>query len=338
MKSTFPGLFLGGDARRGWTAILLGCALALAAAAPRAALAQAFPAKPIRIIVPFGAGGIADITARAVAQRMSESLGQPIVVDNRPGAGGVVAAKAVAAAEPDGYTLLLMSNGTAVSAGLFKSLPYDTVKDFAPISTLGFFDIALVARSDSRFASLGEFLRFARANPGKANIGTINIGSTQNLAGELFKASAGLDAQIVPFNGTPALLSAVLGGSVDVAIEILGPVMPQVAAGSMRVLALMGDKRREALPGVPTVQESGIASFNVASWNALAAPARTPPEVVALLGREVHAAVNAPAVKARLAELGVEARSSTPEQAQELLAREIKRWSDVITRAGIERQ
>lgn len=313
-------------------------ALALLAVASPGAWAQGFPAKPIRIVVPFGAGGIADFTARAVAQKMSESLRQPIVVENRPGAGGVVASKAVAAAEPDGYTLLLMSNGSAVSAGLFKSLPYDTVKDFAPISTLGFFDIALVTKSDSRFATLGEFLQFARANPGKANIGTINIGSTQNLAGELFKASAGLDAQIVPFNGTPALMSAVLGGSVDVAIEILGPVMPQVAARSMRVLALMGDKRREAMPGVPTVQESGIASFNVASWNALAAPARTPRDIVALLSREVHAAVNDPAVKARLAQLGVEARSSTPEEAQELLASEIRRWSDVIARAGIERQ
>jgi tripartite-type tricarboxylate transporter receptor subunit TctC len=318
-------------------ALLLGAALALLAA-PSGAWAQAYPARPIRIVVPFGAGGIADFTARAVAQKMSESLRQPIVIENRPGAGGVVAAKAVAAAEPDGYTLLLMSNGTAVSAGLFRSLPYDTVKDFAPISTLGFFDIALVAKGDSRFATLGDFLRFARDNPGKSNIGTINIGSTQHLAGELFRSSAGLDTQIVPFNGTPALMAAVLGGSVDVAIEILGPVMPQVAARSMRVLAVMGDKRREDMRDVPTVQESGIAGFNVASWNALAAPARTPPEIVTLLSREVHAALNAPAVKARLAELGVEARSSTPDEARELLVREIRRWTDVIARAGIEKQ
>ncbi|HEX7465040.1 MAG TPA: tripartite tricarboxylate transporter substrate-binding protein, partial [Usitatibacter sp.] len=175
-------------------------------------------------------------------------------------------------------------------------------------------------------------------NPGKANIGTVNIGSTQNLAGELFKASAGVDAQIVPFNGTPALMSAVLGGSVDVAIEILGPVMPQVAAKSMRVLALMGDKRREGLPGVPTVQESGIANFSVSSWNALAAPARTPPDIVAYLSREAHAAVNSPAVKARLAELGVDARSSTPQEARALLTSEMRRWADVIDKAGIEKQ
>ncbi|MGZ5033334.1 MAG: Bug family tripartite tricarboxylate transporter substrate binding protein [Usitatibacter sp.] len=318
--------------------VVLAAALTLLVLGSPLAWAQSYPTKPIRIIVPFGAGGIADYTARAVAQKMSESLRQPVVIENRPGAGGIVASQAVATAEPDGHTLLLMSNGNAVSAGLFKSLPYDTVKDFAPISTLGFFDIALVTKSDSRFATLGEFLHFTRANPGKANIGTINIGSTQNLAGELFKSSAGVDAQIVPFNGTPALMSAVLVGSVDVAVEILGPVMPQVAARSMRVLALMGDKRRDGMPDVPTVQESGIANFNVASWNALAAPARTPRDIIALLNREVQAAVNAPAVKARLAELGVEARSSTPEHAQELLASEIMRWTDVIARAGIERQ
>lgn len=319
-------------------AVVLGAALTLQVLGSPFAWAQSYPTKPIRIIVPFGAGGIADFTARAVAQKMSESLRQPVVIENRPGAGGIVASQAVATAEPDGHTLLLMSNGNAVSAGLFKSLPYDTVKDLAPISTLGFFDIAIVTRSNSPFRSLGDLFRFARANPGKLNIGTINIGSTQNLAAELFKGSAALDAQVVPFNGTPALMSAVLGGSVDVAVEILGPVMPQVAGKSMRVLALMGDKRREAMPDVPTVQESGIEKFNVSSWNALAAPANTPREIVALLSREVQSAVSSPPVKARLAELGVEARASTPEQAQELLASEIRRWSDVIAKAGIEKQ
>ena len=302
------------------------------------ALAQAFPTKPIRIIVPFGAGGIADITARTVAQRMSETLGQQVLVDNRPSAGGIVASEAVANALPDGYTLLLMSNGTAVSAGLFKALPFDPVKDFATVSTLGFFDIALVTGTESRFKTLSELIAFARANPGKLNIGTINVGSTQNLAGELFKSSAGIDAQIVPFKGTPALITALRGGEIDIAVEILGPVMAQISAKAVRVLAVMGDKRFEGLPEVPTVREAGIANFNVASWNALAAPAKTPREVIARLNREVAAAVNSPAVKQRLKELGVDARAGTPEQLNELLVGEIKRWTEVINRAKIEKQ
>jgi tripartite-type tricarboxylate transporter receptor subunit TctC len=318
---------------------MLGSAMLLAASlhAP-AALADAYPSRPIRVIVPFGAGGIADFTVRTVAQKMSESLGQPMVIENRPSAGGVIATQAVAKAEPDGYTLLLMSNGNAVSVGLFKSLPFDTVKDLAPISTLGFFDMAVITRADSRFKSLRELLSFAREQPGKLNIGTINIGSTQNLAGELFKSRAGIDAQVVPFGGTPSLVSALLGGSIDAAVEILGPVMPQVAGKTVRVLAVMGPKRRDSVPDVPTVMESGIADFSVASWNALAAPARTPGEIVARLNKEINAALASADVKARLAELGVEARGGTPGEARELLASEIRRWSDVITRAGIERQ
>jgi tripartite-type tricarboxylate transporter receptor subunit TctC len=302
------------------------------------ALAETYPSKPIRIIVPFGAGGIADFTVRTVAQKMGESLGQPMVIENRPSAGGVIATQAVARAEPDGYTLLLMSNGNAVSAGLFKSLPFDTVKDLAPISTLGFFDIAVITRADSPFKSLQELLAFARAHPGKLNIGTINVGSTQNLAGELFKSRAAIEVQVVPFGGTPALTAALLGGSVDAAVEILGPVMPQVTGKSVRVLALMGAKRSAALPDVPTVMEGGIADFNVASWNALAAPARTPGEIVARLNREINAAVSSPDVRARLAELGVEARAGTPAEARELLASEIRRWSEVIDKAGIAKQ
>ena len=312
--------------------------LVLVAAAACARAADSYPSKPIRIVVPFGAGGIADLTARTVADKMGESLRQPVVIENRPGAGGVVATQSVARAEPDGYTLLLMSNGNAVSVGLFKSLPFDTVNDFVPISTLGFFDLVIVTRADSPLRSLREVIAAARERPGKLNVGTINIGSTQNLAAELFKSRAGLDVQIVPFNGTPALVAAVLGGSVDAGVEILGPVRPQIAANKLRALAVMGSKRRADLPDVPTVSESGLADFDVASWNALAAPAHTPADVIARLNREVNAAVASQEVKAKLAELGVEARASSPESARALLTSEIRRWSEVIRAAGIERQ
>ena len=300
--------------------------------------AQTFPSKPIRIVVPFGAGGVADLTARTVAQKLSEALGQPVVIDNKPGAGGVVAGDAVAKAEPDGHTLLLMSNGTAVSAGLFKALPFDTTRDFAPVSTLGFFDLAIVVPADSKFKTLGDLLAFAKANPGKLNLGTINIGSTQNLAAELFKTVAGIDLQIVPYNGSPAVVTALRGGQVEAAIEILAPLLPQINAKAVRALAVTGAKRVAVLPDVPTAKESGLPTFVASSWNALAAPAKTPKGVIARLNKDVVAALNAPDVKKRLHDQNVEAQSSSPEQASELLASEIKRWGDVIVRAKIPQQ
>ena len=300
--------------------------------------AQTFPSKPVRIIVPFGAGGVADLTARTVGQKLSESLGQPVVIENKPGAGGIVAGEAVAKAEPDGHTLLLMSNGTAVSAGMFKSLPFDPVKDFTPISTLGFFDIAIVTPAESRFKTLAELLAFAKANPGKLNLGTINIGSTQNLAAELFQTTSGTDMQIVPFNGTPAVVTALRGGQIDAAVEILGPILPQINAKALRALAVTGEKRAVVLPDVPTAKESGLPTFVASSWNALAAPAKTPKDVVARLHKEIAAALNSPDVKKKLADLNVDAYSSTPEQASELLSSEIKRWGAVIVRAKIPQQ
>lgn len=302
------------------------------------ATAQTFPTKPIRIVVPFGAGGVADLTARTVAQKLSESLGQAVVIDNKPGAGGVAAGEAVAKAEPDGHTLLLMSNGTAVSTSMFKSLPFNTARDFTPVSTLGFFDIAVITPADSKFKTLGELLAFAKANPGKLNLGSINIGSTQNLAAELFKSTSGADMQIVPFNGTPEVVTALRGGQIDAAVEILGPILPQIKANALRALAVTGEKRAAVLPEVPTAKESGLPTFVAASWNALAAPAKTPSSVIARLNKDITAALNSSDVKEKLAGLNVEARASTPEQAAALLASETKRWGDVIVRAKIPTQ
>jgi len=316
----------------------LNAAAVLAAFLPGLARAQAFPSKPIRIVVPFGAGGIADLTARVVAQKLGEGLRQSVIVDNKPGAGGIVAGEAVAKAAPDGHTLLLMSNGTAVSAGLFKSLPFDAQKDFAPVAILGFFDLALISTANGRFQSLPEMLAYAKANPGKLNVATINIGSTQHLTAELLKTSAGVDFQVVPFNGSPAVITALRGGQVDVAVEILGPMMGQIAAKTLRPLAVMGAKRAPGLPNVPTVQEGGVAGFNVASWNALAAPANTPPEVIALLNREIGKALASPDLRKQLAELHVAPAGGPPGDLRELLASETKRWSDVITRAKVPRQ
>jgi len=295
-----------------------------------------FPERPIMLLVPFAPGGIADLTARAVAEHMGKSLGQPVVVENKPSAGSIVASQAVASARPDGHTLLLMSNGNAVSVGLFKKLPYDTVKAFAPISTLGYFDIGLFVASNSRFSSLGDLLAHARAHPGKLNVGSIAPGSTQHLSAKLFETVAGVDMLVVPYKGSPAVLTALRSGELDVAFEIVGPMVPQVNAGVVRALAVSSDRRNPALPEVATAMEAGLPGYNVASWNALAAPAGTPPAVVDRLGRAAREAVASPEVREKLGKLGMRLAASTPAEMQALLASEIQRWGEVIRRAKIE--
>jgi tripartite-type tricarboxylate transporter receptor subunit TctC len=315
-------------------------ALAAGLSTPWAAFAQTYPSKPIRIIVPFGAGGVADLTARAVGQKLGEQVGQSVVIENKPGAGGISAAQTVMQAAPDGYTLLLMSNGTAVSESLFKSLPYDARKDFAPVSLLGTFDIGIVVPENSKYKTLGEFLAAAKANPGKLNVATIAIGSTQNLAAELFKSTSGVNFQVVPFNGTPAVINALRGGQVDAAVEILAPLKGQFSSKTLRVIATLGDERPFDMKDVPTVAETGgaLKGFDVASWNALAATKGTPKEVVDKLNAELGKALAGADLKKKLADQGVVARHSTPDQLAKLLDSEIKRWSGVIEHARIPRQ
>jgi len=300
----------------------------------------AFPTKPLKIVVPNAAGGAADITARTVGQKLSEVLGQPVVIENKPSAGGIVAGEMVARSEPDGHTMLLISSGTAVSAGLFKSLPFDTLKDFAPVSKLASFDLVIAVAEGSRFKSIAELLAYGRANPGKLNIGTPQVGTTQNLAAELFLSTAGLQAQIVPFNGTPPVITALRGGSLDAMLDILGPVMPQIKSNALRPLAMLSEKRALNLPEVPTVQESGgsLAKFHAGSWNGLAVPAKTPRDVVLRLSREIQAVMEMPEVKKRLSEVNLYAQGSTPEQAADILAQDVKRWGEVITKAKIDKQ
>jgi tripartite-type tricarboxylate transporter receptor subunit TctC len=302
------------------------------------AAAQGFPAKPVRLVVPNAPGGAADLTARAVGQKLGEALGQPVVIDNKPGAGGVAAGEAVAKAAPDGHTLLLISSGTAVSASLFKSLPFDTVKDFTPVAPLATFDLVIVAPEGGRFKTLGELVAFARANPGKLNIGTPNIGTTQNLAAELFKSAAGIDVQIVPFNGTPAVINALRGGQIDAGLDILGPVLAQIRAGVLHPLAITGDKRSRVLPEVPTAREAGVVGLVAASWNGLAVPAKTPRDVVARLNREVVAALKDPVVRKKLEDLNLDPHPGTPEQAATMLNDDIRRWGSVIERARLPKQ
>ena len=308
--------------------------------AAQLAVAQTYPSKPIKIVVPNAAGGAADITARTVGQVVAQTIGQAVVIENKPGAGGIVAGEQVARSEPDGHTVLLISSGTAVSASLFKALPFDTLKDFAPVTTLATFDLAIVVSETGRFKTLADLLAYGKANPGKLNMGSPQIGTTQNLAAELFKASAGIDVQVVPFNGTPAVITALRGGQLDASVDILGPLMGQINSKAIRAVAVLGAKRATALPDVPAARESGgsLASFNVTSWNGLAVPAKTPKEVIARLNKEVNAALKLPDVKKRMAEMNLDAHGGTPEQATEFLASDIKRWAEVIAKAKIEKQ
>ncbi|MCI1193814.1 tripartite tricarboxylate transporter substrate binding protein [Calidifontimicrobium sp. SYSU G02091] len=312
-------------------------ALPVIAALPHAARAQArFPERPITIVVPFGPGGIADLTARAVGEHMATTLGQSVVIDNKPSAGGIVAAQAVTSARPDGHTLLLMSNANAVSVGLFKKLPYDPVKDFAPVGTLGYFDLGIFVPANSRFATLADMVAFAKANPGKLNVGTIAIGSTQHLSAKLFETVAGIEALVVPYKASPAVLTALRAGEIDVAFEIVGPMMPQVSAGAVKALAVTSSQRNAALRDVPTVAQAGVAGYDVASWNALAAPAGTPAAVIDALNKAARDAIATPSVREKLGKLGMRLAASSPAELQALLTSEIKRWGDVIRAAKIE--
>lgn len=316
----------------------LAAAVALLAAARAPAQPLRDSERPVTLVVPFAPGGIADLTARAVGESLARQLGQPVVVDNQPGAGAVVASQRVAHAAPDGHTLLLLSNANAVAVSLLKPPGPDPQKLFAPISTLGSFDLGVFAAAGpagGRFATLAAALAWARANPGRLNIGTITAGSTQHLAARLFEARAGIDALVVPYKGSPAVLTALRAGEVDLVVEILGPMLAQLKAGTVRALAVTAAQRHPLLPDVPTTAQAGVAGAEVASWNALAAPAGTPAAVIEQLNRAVRDALASPAVQQRLLPLGMRLAAGSPADLQVLLAAEVRRWAEVIRSSRI---
>jgi len=307
-------------------------------AAPLLAQAQSYPSKPVRIVLPFGPGGIADITTRTIAPKLGDALGQQVLVENMPGAGGIRASETVARAEPDGHTLLLLTNGNAVSQALFKTLPYDPVNDFAMISTVGFFSMVIVTRPESPNKTLQEAIAMAKANPGKMNIGSITPGGTQHLAAELFRTTAGIDALVVPHKTTGEVIIAARNGNVDLAVDFIAPLLSSIKSGALRPLALTSSKRFPGLPDVPTAMEAGVGGYDVASWNAMAAPAKTPRPIIDRLQKELAKALSAPDVLKRFEELGVEARTSTPDQLKDFFIAESKRWTRVVEAAKIPKQ
>jgi tripartite-type tricarboxylate transporter receptor subunit TctC len=297
-----------------------------------------YPDKAVRIVLPFAAGGVADITARIIAEKLGDKLGQRFYVENQPGAGGIAAARTVISSPPDGHTLALLSNGTAVSVSLFKKLPFDPLKDFEPVSSLGFFDFVFATGAASEFKTLGDFIAAAKARPGVLNVGTINIGSTQNLSAELFKTAAGIDFTIIPFRATPEAQISLLQGDIALVIDSYSSMKGNLADGKLRALASSGSKRSEATPELATVQESGVAGYDVVSWNALFVPAGTPPEIVKTLNAALRDILADADVKRRLIELGIEARASTPQEISARLKSDIDKWQRVIEKAGIQKQ
>jgi tripartite-type tricarboxylate transporter receptor subunit TctC len=300
--------------------------------------AQPYPSKPVRFLLPFAPGGIGDISARIVARKMSENMGQQVVVENRPGAGMIFSATAAKNAYADGYTIILAGNGTAVSQSLFKSLPYDILKDFTQVATLTSFDLVLVVNADSKMATLADMVASAKASPGKLNFGTINPGSTQHLSAELFKSLAGVNAQTVPYKGTPDLIVALRGNAIDVGFEFLPAVLGQIKGGALKTLAVAAARRSPGLPSVPTTAEAGFGKFQVSSWNGVSVRADTPRPVLERLNKEIVSALNSPEVRQQLLDLGAEARPSTIKEAREHMISEIARWKKVIEDAKIERQ
>jgi tripartite-type tricarboxylate transporter receptor subunit TctC len=317
--------------------LALGALLAVFAVSDPAR-AQKYPDRPVRIIVPFAAGGVADITVRVVAERLGDKLGERFVIENQPGAGGIAAARSVKSSTADGYTLALLSNGTAVSVPLFKSLPFDPLKDFTPISSLGYFDFFFFANAGSDYKTLGDVVKAAKEKPGKLNVGTINVGSTQNLSAELFKSTAAIDFAIVPFRTTPEALIALLRNDIDIVVDTYAALKSGLSDNKVRPLASTGSKRTEYLPDVPTAQEAGVAGYETTSWNALYAPAGTPAPVIETLNRALQELLGTPEVKARLLELGIEARPSTPAEIDARMKADIQKWGQVIERAGIAKQ
>jgi len=307
-------------------------------AATPVAAEPGFPNRTIRISVPYGPGGVGDLTMRLVAQQMTERMGKQVIIENRPGAGGVLAAKAVMDSPPDGYSLLVTGNGTAISMSLFKVRPYNALTDFTQISVTASFEMLIAVPADSPLKTVQDIISAARANPGKLNFAAINPGSTQNLSAHLFKQLTGVDVAIVAYRTTPDLITALIRKDVDVVFDFYAGLRPAIVDSKVRIVASSDEQRNPLLPGVPTAKESGLPDYVVTSWNALSAPAGLPDDVLKILNREINAALADPGLQAKAKEFGMNARGSTPEEMRARMARDIERWAGVIEKAGITKQ
>jgi tripartite-type tricarboxylate transporter receptor subunit TctC len=312
--------------------------LALALVTPIHQAQAKWPEKPIRLVLPFGPGGVADVTARILAAKLSDKLGQQVVVENMPSPGGINAARAVIQAAPDGYTMLYVTNGTAISVAAFNKLPFDPVKDLEMVSMVGTFDLVFAVDASSDYKTLGDFIKAAKAAPGKLNIGTTLLGGTQNLGAELFKSTTGLNLQVVVYKNSPDIVVALLRKDIQMMIDFPPAVQGQVNDGKLRLLASSSPKRSVVLSKIPTAEEAGVKGYEVVSWNGVGVPKGTSKDIIDTLNKAIHDVVTIPQVKEQYAKVGVVAQASTPDELEARLTGDIKKWNAVIDKAGIARK
>jgi tripartite-type tricarboxylate transporter receptor subunit TctC len=311
--------------------------LALLLAAPLGAGAQSYPNKPIRWVVPYTGGGLTDVVTRVVTQKMQNSLGQPIVVDNRPGANSILGADIAAKAQPDGYTMLTVIAAHAANATLYAGkLPFDPVKSFIPISLAGVAPLILTANNNLPAKDVKEFIAYAKANPGKVNFGSSGIGAAAHLTTELLKQTAGLDMVHVPYKGTAPALTALMANDIQILVDVPSTLMPHVRGGKIKALAMFSGKRIQGAPEVPTMAQAGGPPLESSTWVMFMAPAATPRDIVNRLSAETAKAINESDIKERFNQIGIEPAGNTPEQASKFLAEEIAKWAKVITTAGVK--
>jgi len=295
-----------------------------------------FPSKPIRIIVPVVPGGASDMLARLVGQKISESFGQPVIVENRPGAAGIVGASAGAKAAPDGYTLTLASAGfMAVNPSLYANLPYDPVKDFAPVSLLVKAPLLFVVNPKVAASSVGEFIKLAKSSPGKFSIGNGGAGSAQHLGGEQFTSTAGIRATHVPYKGSAPATTDLLGGVIDAQLDNMVTLLPYVKAGTLRALAVSSSKRSPLLPDVPTIAEAALPGFDAGTWYGIVAPAGTPKDVLDRLNHELHRVLALPEVQDKLNAQGLEPTGNTQAEFAAMIRADIAKYAKIIKAAGV---
>ena len=314
-----------------WLAV---CIIGVVASGP--ASAEEFPSRTVKMVMGFGPGGLGDIAGRAIGQVMSQSIGQPVVIENMPGAGGATAALSVARAAPDGHSMLWVSSQNAIAPSMFKSLPYDWSRDFTPIGPMATFDFVLFVPKDSPLKTVRDVIDAAKKNPEKFNFGSIAVGTAQNLSTLKFASMAGLSVPTVPFRTTGEVMTGLISGNIQAAFETIPGVIGLINSGEMRAIGVSSTKRNPFLPDVPTIAESGVPNYLTYSWNGMVAPAKTPPNVVMRINKEINSAIATPEIQKRFRDLIMEPRTGTPEDLRKIYETDVTVWRNIITEAKIQ--